>query len=386
MDGDLKAHDAKPQGRDLDAQDLERVSIEITFVWALTELGVERIAPELAKRTAEAETRRQRGPTERTFDDPKAFRLFVEDFRAGKIVMRASDDREFPSILRALMAAATPEADRTLDALADTSHPQHELFVNTVLTDETRNFSRGPWFARPLCLAILRQGLDDISFTGATYSVEKNTLWRRGKNEGLAKTVRPDLGRALPAFLANPVDRFEVVQERACDVAAEKLGDLVAGLPLYHPILKDSDKRLTAFKIAFDRFAGNYRSVTPLEQDDLSFTESQTLSTWTPAFIPDIRPLGRIATAADVRAGKAIFHLDGKGKQANQSLPAIGVLKADVKTPHLPHVLIVQAEVSPDGQITYGVIMKEAIRAVPASELTGIKAFAEMDKQDAAGK
>jgi hypothetical protein len=129
-----------------------------------------------------------------------------------------------------------------------------------------------------------------------------------------------------------------------------------------------------------DRFAGKYRSVTGRELESLSFTEGQSLSTWTPAFIPDIRPLSRPATIADVKAGNAIFHLEDRGKQADQSLPAVAVLKGDEKKEHPRHALIVQAEVGPDGQVTYGIIMKEAIRAAEAGELTAIKPLAELDK------
>ncbi len=382
MDADLRAHDAKPQGPDLDADDRERNATEETYLWALGQLNDKRVAPELAKRTAEAEARRRRGPTERNLDDPNAFRSFVEYFRAGKIVLRANDDREFGRMLRALIEARTPEANRALDALANPSHPQHALFAQKILKEDTRSFGRGPWFARPVCLAILRQALDDTSPTGARYSVENNTLWRRELGGGVSETARPDLGRRVPVFLANPDERQDVAQERVCDLAAEKLGDLVAGLPLYHPILKDAEKHLNAFKAAFDRFAGNYRSVTSRELDSLSSREGQSLSTWSPAFIPDISPLGRPATAGDVKAGKAIFHLGGKGTQANQSLPAMAVFKDDEKKEHPRHVLIVQAEVSPDGQVTYGIIMKEAIRAVAARELAAIKAFAELDKQE----
>ena len=43
---------------------------------------------------------------------------------------------------------------------------------------------------------------------------------------------------------------------------------------------------------------------------------------------------------------------------------------------------IVQAEVSANGQVTYGVIMRADIRAVPGRELTSIKTFAELDKEE----
>ena len=92
--------------------------------------------------------------------------------------------------------------------------------------------------------------------------------------------------------------------------------------------------------------------------------------------------MGRAATADDVKAGKAVFHLDGKGKAADLQLPAVAVLKGDEKKERPPHVLIVQAEAGPDGAVTYGVITREGVRAMPASELSGVKSFAELDKEE----
>ena len=74
-----------------------------------------------------------------------------------------------------------------------------------------------------------------------------------------------------------------------------------------------------------------------------------------------------------MKAGKAVFHLDGKGKLTDLKLPAVGLLIPDDKKKRWSTVLIVQAEVSADGQVTYGVIMKEDVRAVPGRELTNIK-------------
>jgi hypothetical protein len=380
MDADLKTHDAKPQGPDLAASDHERDVMENAYLWALQQLGDKRIASELAKRIAEAGERRQRGPTERDLDDPKAFLTFVEYFRAGKVVLGASADKEFNRIIRALSDAKTPEADRALEALVNAAHPQHDLFLQKILTEESRWFGRGPWFSRPVCLTVLRQSLDDTTPTRARYSVEKNTLWRRFQIGGFGESAHPDLGRPLPAFLANPEDRQDVVPERICDLAAEKLGDLVAGLPLYHPIQKQADKRLTEFKAAFDRFGGHYRVMTPQELDGLSSTESQSSSTWTPAFLPNIPPLDRPATAADVKAGKAVFHLEGRGRRANLALPAVAVLKAEGQRSQPCQALIVQAEIGPNGQTTYGIITKHAVRAVGPRDLTDIKPFAELNK------
>jgi hypothetical protein len=96
-------------------------------------------------------------------------------------------------------------------------------------------------------------------------------------------------------------------------------------------------------------------------------------SPFRPLFIPDIRPLGRPATADDVRAGRAVFHLGGKGKLADQPLPAWVLLKADAGKKHPARGLAVQAEVGPDRAVRYGVIFRHAIREVPASEVEGVE-------------
>ena len=48
-----------------------------------------------------------------------------------------------------------------------------------------------------------------------------------------------------------------------------------------------------------------FRRANWREQDSLG------LSSWTPVYLPDVRPLGRSATAEDVKTGKAIFRLNG---------------------------------------------------------------------------
>jgi hypothetical protein len=373
MDADLKAHDAKPSKTDPGYHDYQRRGIEGTYLSALVDLGDKRIAPELAKRASGAKTlraRRQWAQAAHYLGDPKPFRSFADDFRTGKIKVppRKGEDNELRSILGPLVHIGTPEAERALAALTNPKHPQHKAVVQQILTQRTGGFDREPWFAHWFCLPVLRRALDDTTPTGAKFSIEKGTLWRK-KNEGGS-------GGPVPEFLADPAIRRDEAKERACDAAAEKLGQLVIGLPPYHPLFKDADKRLTGFKTAFDRFAGKYRRANWRERESLG------ISPWTPAYIPNLRRLGRAATAEDVKAGQAIFHLDGKGKPADLTLPAVAVLKRDAKKERPPRVLIVQAEVSASGQVTYGVIMREDIRAMPAHELTGIKTFAELEKEE----
>ena len=159
-------------------------------------------------------------------------------------------------------------------------------------------------------------------------------------------------------------------------MAAEKLGRLVLGLPPYHPLFKDADKSLAAYKATLERFGGHYRRASGQESWFLD------LDHWSPTYLPDLRPLGRAATADDVKSGREVFTLDGKGKPAELKLPAVAVLKRDEKKKRPPRVLIVQAEVGLGGEVTYGIITREDIRAAPANELTGIKTFADLEREE----
>jgi hypothetical protein len=123
-------------------------------------------------------------------------------------------------------------------------------------------------------------------------------------------------------------------------------------------------------KKALDRFPGNHRTLTSTEKMILA---GNTYEVW---FCPAIMPLGRPATADDVTAGKAIFHLGGGGKLAALELPARGTFKRTAKDKGTPYGLVVQAEVRPDGEILYGVIERHAVGAVPAgkfADLTPLK-------------
>jgi hypothetical protein len=73
-----------------------------------------------------------------------------------------------------------------------------------------------------------------------------------------------------------------------------------------------------------------------------------------------------------VCAGRAIFHLDGKGKLADLKLPAVGTLKDSDKKESEKRVLIVQAEVGPDGEVVCGVIGKNEIRTARGKELSAV--------------
>jgi hypothetical protein len=141
---------------------------------------------------------------------------------------------------------------------------------------------------------------------------------------------------------------------------------LCAGLPAFHPLLKDAEERRAAIKKVLDQFRGRWRVLTDAERRAVAGNTSEV------RFGPDLRPLGRPATAEDVKGGRAVFHLDGKGKLAEVGIPARGKYKRAARADGPRSTLIVQAEVGPGGEVVYGVIERHAIRAVPA------RAFAEV--------
>ncbi|OWK40935.1 putative lipoprotein [Fimbriiglobus ruber] len=364
MAADLKAHDAATPKDYPGRHKGERERIETEYLAALMFLGDRRLAPEMAKRASEAGSprdRRQWATVAHYLGDPKPLQSFADDFRAGKIAVRPGNTRgdDLGHIVAILVEIGTPEADRALTALADPKHPQYKAVVEIILTQQGLGFESRKWFAHPFCLSILRAALDDIAPTGAEFVIEQNTLWHQ------VPGARG--GGPVPEILTDPTRRRDKAAERTCDQAADKLGRAVVGLPKYHPLLKDADERLAALKTTFDRFAGKYRKPTEPERQLFGLDYFAT------PFLPDICPLGRAATAEDVKTGRALFHLDGKGKPASLKLPAEGVLTRDAKKDRPPRVLIVQAEIGADDRVTYGIISKDGVRSVPATEVTNVK-------------
>jgi hypothetical protein len=369
MDAEVKDHVTKHSEAVLGEELKERREIEEIYLAAIVKLGDKRIAPKLAERAAAVKTARERceyAYAAHPLGDAAAFRAFADDFRAGKIEVIADDYEEIDlrNILSALIHANTPEAEQAIQALTKPGHPRHSMVRKQLLAVYTDSV----WHEHPFCLKMLRSALEDTSHTGAKFSIEDGRL-RRQRPDG-------EDGCPLPEALADPANRRGEAPERVCDVAAMALEHLVFGLPLYHPLLKEADKRLSAFKAAFDRYAGAYRKLEEREFRLLDMIASTTI------YVPAIRPLGRLATAADVQAGKAIFHLGDRGKLADLKLPVGAVVRSDLKKEYWRGSLIVQAEIDAKGAMCYGVIGHHEIKLVHGDELASMRTLADLEKED----
>ena len=376
MDRDLAKYDL---GKRESYHDFFRREIEDEYLFPLIELGDKRIAQELAKRCQRAKTIRMRRKWAfacNSLGDPKPLNTFAREFQAGKLVLppnnkpNTNDDEqpgnlELLGIISYLAKAGSAEADKALYSIAEPNHPYHRLVATWVIKSSQLRDSND-WFSHPYCLAILRNELDNIELTGETYQIN-------GEYIQLTDRDSYNTSRSIPEFLVDPDVRNEKAQARAYDRAATQLQELVFGLPNYHPLLKDADKKLEALKAFFDRFEGRYRRMDYLESMCLDGDP------WSYTYIPDISPLGRLATQEDVKTNNAVFSLDGKGRLVDLKLPAVAIFKRDEKKGEFSkRLLIVQAEADPENEVTYGIIGAGELRAVKAEELTDITPIDEL--------
>ena len=272
---------------------------------------------------------------------------------------------ELNGIVASLVHAETAECDRALYAMAARNHPYHTLAAQRVLSGPCGTLltrtghgwrTRSAWRFSATCSTIRRRP--------APPGRSRGILWR-GPSDGGSSS------ESVPGQLVDPATRRQEAAERKCDQVAVKIGELVIGLPFYSPLMKDADARLATMKALLDRYQGHFRLLTAAEAKSLGLT------LWKPMFVPDVRPLDRAATAEDVAKGRAVFHLDGKGKPAEVKLPAVATLRQGKQGKEPPRVLVVQAEVGQDGKTTYGIIGGGDIGAASADELVGIKPIVE---------
>lgn len=385
MDRDLARGD--PHWRDDPHMALySRRNAETHYVECLIALGDRRLLPE-ARRRAEQATemrlRRQWGLLCHALGDPAPMAAFLADFAAGKLLLPPIADPprgqlfDEPGAVELVQCAWTflrlesPEAERALAAAAEPGHPYRDALARLVLA--ARDPDARALFARPWYLPLLLPELERTEPTGTRYRVEGEMLHQEGERWSSTGPLQPErFGGAELAASAS---------ERRCDVAAERLAGVLIGLPPYHPLLKDRDARLARIRADCARFVRGARLATPQELAAVGLRPDP----WGPArFIPGVAPLGRPATAEDVRTGRAVFHLAGQGRVAEVDLPALGRLRLE-EGGEAP-VLVVQAEELPSGERRYGVIGAEAIREVGAEQLVEIALLPDPQAQRAAAK
>jgi hypothetical protein len=341
----------------------------------LVELGDPRIAPELDRRARNAEdsdVRRKYAFAALQLGSSGEWTRFARDVGRGTVklesavtrstsyVGRTNEEVELSNIVAALVRAKNSDAELALVAMSDPRHPYYPVVADSVLKS-IGAWHDSPWQSHPFCLMVLRRGLTDLTDTDGKWSISGDRI--EGKARGWS------LGSGIPSQLADPKQRRENASERLCDVAGMRLNEIVAGLPFFHVLQIDRDGVIANTMELFDMRRNHFRVMTGNERDRIHMGSTE------PGFIPDIQPLGRPATADDVKHGLAVFELSGKGKAADTKLPAWLLLKSEAKQEYPAFGLIVQAETDADGKLIYGVIFRHEIRAVKAEEVERVEAY-----------
>jgi hypothetical protein len=343
--------------------------VEDEYVRALTELGDVRVAAELARRAGAATSAGSRLRLARAAHDLGVggpLVAFTREVAAGTLHFPLPPDQDAATtairdLVAALIDCRTPEADAALEAMADPGHPYFPVVALGVLGDPDDRGRGGIWNRHQFCVTVLRHLLADQRSTGGH-------AYRRGNEVEELGPGKPR--RFTPPGGADPARWVEHVERTVADDAADRLAELTVGLPEYHPLRRDADQVRADARAVLGKYVGRFRPITWSERSRWEMGYPGDVG-----YAPDVKPLGRPATAADVAAGRAVFHLNGSGKLADLKLPAWVVLKEGHAERDRPVCgLAVQAEVGPDGAVIYGAIFRHAIRTVKASEVERVEA------------
>lgn len=368
-------------------------SEEDAYVEYLAELGDYRIVGELVRRSAKAQTIWQRlryaQACRRLGSDSPRIQI-ARELTTGTIWWSRGPSDENPSVtanegldlvLSELNGSTLPDANVALFAVSDIHHPCYPMVVHRVLDGQQGRFISNWLSNHALCLEVLRKCLKNQELTGTQFFLRGNEIQSLSPD---GKSNKSPVGNQP----SNPEVWLERADERLSDRAAEAIANRCFGIPLSSPLRRDREQVHHLIDGMIVRYTPRWR--------ELGFDETMRFRGWPrqygrlgdrvlfycgtghsppPLAIPDIKPLKRPGTAADVRSGHAIFELGGKGKVAEQKLPAWLLLKSDAKQNAPPFGLVVQAELGPDGKIIYGVIFQNKLRAVKADEVERIEAI-----------
>ncbi len=281
---------------------------------------------------------------------------YASDFESGAVALAGEkgEARELYAAVHLLIRARHPACDKALMAMAKAGHWAHPTARTFVLGDgsslEDIDFFDRHWPLHPFGVALLAGELNNPARSGASWDIVDGRVERKS---GGCTTMY--WGKGL---LADPANRREGVEEEIRDRAAEMLGWQIAGVPECYPILKDAASRRAVLEELVKVHLGRLRRPTKDEAEALGLSQTEN-------FIPDIRPLRRPATEADVKAGRAVFHLAGKGRP--MAFPAGSAIEVKGE-----RGIVVQAETL-GGVPVYGVIFRHSIRRVEAGDTKVIR-------------
>jgi hypothetical protein len=329
------------------------------YLDALARLGDKRIVPELHKRLKRATgaERRRLADVCRRLGSFGPIEAYARDFQKGSLKWTKGEagKQELARAVHALVSARRPVCDRALYSILRPGH-----WGRGTLRDFLMVPCYGPlvWLcgSHPFAVRLVAEELDNKTPTGGVWSRDDDNVMLVVSNSGTAEWFN------LHAQQSGLKGWRTEAKELGRDRAAWLLSRGVVGMPFYSPLLKDAYARRAAIKKIVERWQDHLRPA--------SAAEAKAVDVLYDVLVPDIRPLGRVATEADVKARRAVFHLGGKGKMSKRKLPAVAELNGEKG-------IVVQAEIAPDGKEVFGVITRYAVRRVEAKDVLAVRPLKE---------
>lgn len=369
----------------------------------LIALGDKRVLPDLKNRAAAAPTPLLRAHIARAcaaLGDLEPARELATELAKGTLELPAGTAFGYPEFAARVPGSEVFAVLENLDAWADKlpdmavvaglHHPFHDaLAIALVEPNESVRFFHGVPKTVFLTLATELEVLDK---TGVNWSRKRDS---NGDPEVWIVGRRPGIQYEWRRFLPDPDGELDLsLSERRCDCAAATLTPFLLGVPPYAAFHPERDQRLADLRSFMALHGRRLRLASDLECIVLGDPSrypcyvSGRVRLPSRLYLPNFEPLDQPATATELAAGVAVFHLQGNAKHSNMKLPQAGRLKAvadawngpppDMLRAEPPKefpragCLIVQAEEDTNGQRWYGIVTHDGIRQVKAEEVLDV--------------
>jgi hypothetical protein len=263
-------------------------------------------------------------------------------------------------LITTLGSASCPEAHAALLALARADHPYHRMAVDETLAAADRG-GDPEWFRDPAWIDLLASALDDQALTGRVWSLKEGKLCMASTAASSQGDLPGEFPRELWASTSN---------ERRCDVAAWWLSYLVAGLPAFHQLLSDRERRIKQITSRIRDHGASARLLTEREAEIVRGERNAGYPLF--GFAP---PLARPAFAGDQQAGRALFSLGAGARITDLALPAKGLWHIPGPQPRTAAVLVFQVEDDAHGQRHVGILATDEVGEVDGGLVTDITAL-----------
>lgn len=300
--------------------------------------------------------------------DPSALEELTRQVVSKKLAAPEPDDF---TAFKALYAAlgSSPDAKRDgLAAIAKRDHPWFLVAVNRVLVKSSFDSQSDGSLFDPWCLTLLEESLSDTRETGYT------DLLREERDEWKLFHREPDgtgmLADGTPYLDESKFDRTWNLRvcDRACAGLLKLLGDHTEDT--YLPLAKDRGTVIDGLRTYLARHRGTFCELSDHLDGGTGFSIEGG------RFLPILPSLDRPATADDVTAGRAVFHLADAGPKPRIRTPVAAEWLARKQSgwssdgqAYGRDVVILQVERDAKGDLWFGIADGNGFHVVPNKEI-----------------